>query len=61
MRIWPGISFREIDAEWTSEEFHLMLFYFAEQQEREKMGSARANAKAKGNVMITDDEVAGKA
>ena len=59
MRIWH-VSFREIDTSWTSEEFNLMLIRFMEQQEREKTESARSNAKAKGNVMLTDDEIAGK-
>ena len=60
MRIWH-ISWREIDQNWTSEQLNLMLVRFLEQQERERNESARANAKAKGSVMLTDDEVAGKA
>ena len=60
MRVWH-VTWREIDENWTSEQFNLMLVRFMEQQERERNESARANAHAQGNVMLTDDEVAGKA
>ena len=58
MEVWR-VPWEQMDS-WTDEIFNLFVLKRSVRMERLRAENMRANAKAQGNVVFTDDEIAGK-
>ena len=57
MESW-GISWQEIENKWTDEQLNLFILKRAKRLDASRRESTKAQARASGHVVLTDDEVA---